>query len=93
MSKTNSLIPTMQDLQTEWGDKRYVTALSKMTESLKQVLIRRDGMTPADAEDLIAEAKDDLDALLQQGGAVEDAYLLIEDFFGLEPDYLDDLIF
>jgi len=62
-------------------------------ESLKQVLIRRDGMTPADAEDLIAEAKDDLDALLQQGGTLEDAYLLIEDWFGLEPDYLDDLIF
>ena len=62
-------------------------------ETLQQILIRRDGMTPADAEDLIAEAKDDLDALLQQGGAVEDAYLLIEDFFGLEPDYLDDLIF
>ena len=34
MSKTNSLIPTMQDLQTKWGDKRYVTALSKMTKSL-----------------------------------------------------------
>jgi len=50
-------------------------------------------MTPADAEDLIAEAKDDLDALLQRGGTLEDAYLLIEDWFGLEPDYLDDLIF
>ena len=62
-------------------------------ETLQQVLIRRDGMTPADAEDLIAGAKDDLDALLQQGGTLEDAYLLIEDWFGLEPDYLDDLIF
>ena len=34
MPKTNSLIPTMQDLQTEWGDKRYVTALFKMTKSI-----------------------------------------------------------
>ena len=62
-------------------------------ETLQQVLIRRDGMTPADAEDLIAEAQDGLDDLLQQGGTLEDAYLLIEDWFGLEPDYLDDLIF
>ena len=62
-------------------------------ETLQQVLIRRDGMTPADAEDLIAEAQDGLDDLLQRGGTLEDAYLLIEDWFGLEPDYLDDLIF
>jgi len=37
MSKTNSLIPTMQDLRTKWGDKRYVTALFKMTKSLIHV--------------------------------------------------------
>ena len=62
-------------------------------ESIKQVLISRDGMSPSDADDLISDAQDDLYALLQQGGTVEDAYLLIENFFGLEPDYLDDLIF
>lgn len=59
-------------------------------ESVKEVLIRRDGMDSFDADDLIHQFQDELDSLLLDGGAVEDAYQLVLDWFGLAPDYLDD---
>lgn len=63
-------------------------------ESIKEVLIRRDGMDPADAEDLINEAREELLSFMDEGNfSYEDAAQIVEDYFGLEPDYLDDLIF
>ncbi len=58
-------------------------------ETIKQVLIRRDNMTPEDADQLIAEAKDDMHARLADGDMPFD---LCEEWFGLEPDYLDELM-
>ena len=63
-------------------------------ESIKEVLIRRDGMDPSDAEDLINEAREELLSFMDEGNfSYEDAAQVVEDYFGLEPDYLDDLIF
>jgi len=59
--------------------------------TIKEILITRDGMTEAEADDLIADAREDLNDLLLQGN-VEEAELICETWFGLEPDYIDQLI-
>ena len=58
-------------------------------ESIKQVLMKRDGITSEEAEDLIDLAKDDLNNRLNEGEYPED---ICADWFGLEPDYLMELI-
>ena len=62
---------------------------TKMRESIKQVLMRRDEMSEEEAEDLIAEAREDLFQRLDDG---EEPYDICFDWFGLEPDYLDELL-
>jgi len=61
-----------------------------MVDSIKSVLMRRDGMTEEEADDLIREAKEDLHTRLAEGEMPED---ICEEWFGLEPDYIDELIF
>ena len=56
-----------------------------MLESLSSILIRRDGMSPAEAADLIAEARE----RVRNG---EDPEEILHYDFGLEPDYFFDLI-
>jgi len=60
-----------------------------MVDSLKSVLMRRDDLTEEEAEDLIQEARDDMNERLANG---EMPYDICEEWFGLEPDYLFDLI-
>lgn len=54
-----------------------------------QILMRRDGMSQQEAEDLLQEAKQDLHERLAQG---EQPYDICEEWFGLEPDYIMELI-
>ena len=54
-------------------------------ETLKEILIRRDGMTEAEANELIQEARASV-----EDGADPEEVLLFE--FGLEPNYIFDLI-
>lgn len=54
-------------------------------ESLKEVLMRRDGMSGEDADELIAEAREAV-----AGG--EDPEEMLEFYFGLEPDFVFDLL-
>ena len=61
-----------------------------MVEGIKEVLMRRDKMTEANADELIADAKEDLASLLEAGD-MEAAERICEDWFGLEPDYLTEL--
>lgn len=60
------------------------------------ILMNRDGMSQADAEDLVADAQYEIDALMGTGvegmAGVVDAEQIIMDYFGLEPDYLMDFI-
>ena len=55
-------------------------------ESLLQVLIRRDGLSVNDAKDLIEEARI---RVVEDG---EDPEEVLREEFGLEPDYILDLI-
>lgn len=56
-----------------------------MKETIKEVLIRRDGMDPQDADELIWDAK----RAVAQG---EDPEEVLADYFGLEPDWVFELI-
>ena len=60
-------------------------------ESIKEILIRRDGMTANEAEKLITEAKITLIHYLANGYTNE-AEDICAEFFGLEPDYIMELI-
>ena len=59
-------------------------------ETIKEILMRRDGMSAEAADELILQAKDDLDEKLINGE--EEAGDICEIWFGLEPDYIFELI-
>ena len=59
------------------------------TESIKSILMRRDEMSPEDADDLINQAKADLGDRLSAGETPDD---ICNEWFGLEPDYIFELI-
>ena len=60
-------------------------------ESIKEILMRRDNMSAEAANELIRQAKESLDYYLSTGD-MESAYDICSDYFGLEPDYLIELI-
>ena len=61
-------------------------------ETLKQVLMRRDGLTSQEANEAIQEAHEALRSYLEDGD-MEAAENVCEEFFGLEPDYIMDVLF
>jgi hypothetical protein len=63
--------------------------VTPVRETIKDILIRRDEMTEGEALDLIQQAKLDLEQGLSDG---EPDYDICEKWFGLEPDYLDELL-
>ena len=63
-----------------------------MRLSIKQTLIERDEITPEEADELIADAKAELYACIDNGDLMA-AEEVCYDWFGLEPDYLEELIF
>jgi hypothetical protein len=60
-------------------------------QSIKQVLIERDDMSESEASELILLAKEELQKYIDEGDT-ESAYEICNEFFGLEPDYLMELI-
>jgi len=59
-------------------------------ETVKSVLIERDGLDEKNADKLISEAKNEFYERLENG---EMPYDFCEEYFGLEPDYLEDFLF
>jgi hypothetical protein len=57
--------------------------------TIKEILVNRDGMTNEEADDLLDEALEDLRARFDEGVSVED---FCEEWFGLEPDYMEELM-
>ena len=57
-------------------------------DTIKQVLMNRDGMTAEEAQELIDDCKADLDTRLANN---ELPFDICEEYFGLEPDYLMEL--
>ena len=57
---------------------------------LKQILMRRDGLTAAEADAAIEEASEDFYSRIREGDITAEDVLL--EHFGLEPDYILDII-
>ncbi len=57
----------------------------KTTNEIVRILMKRDGMERDDAEDLLRDARE----AVEEG---EDPEEVLADWFGLEPDYLEDLL-
>jgi hypothetical protein len=62
-----------------------------MRKGIKEVLMERDGISETEAEQLIQEAQEALEDGLFSGD-MDSAENICEEYFGLEPDFLDDLI-
>ena len=60
-------------------------------KSLKQTIMDRDGISADEADDLIEEATDTLHSYIESGDS-EAAENICEEYFGLEPDFLLDMI-
>lgn len=60
-------------------------------ETIKQILMRRDGMSAEDAQELIDEARYAMYDALERGDQ-DEAENVCQDWFGLEPDYLMELL-
>ena len=60
-----------------------------MSNTILEVLMRRDGISKEEAQELIDLAKDDLNERLADG---EMPYDICMEWFGLEPDYIMELI-
>ncbi len=58
--------------------------------NLKQVLMERDELTSAEAEGQIKKCKADLMERIETGE--DDCLNICEEYFGLEPDYIIDLM-
>lgn len=60
-----------------------------MADSIVNVLMEREGLTKKEAESELLYDREELNTRLEQG---KDASNICEEYFGLEPDYLDELI-
>jgi len=60
-------------------------------KSIREILIERDEMLPEEADELIEEAKEEFNRRLIDGDQEEDLWEFCGDWFGLEPDYLEEL--
>jgi hypothetical protein len=59
---------------------------------LKLVLMKRDEITSDEADDLIKAARDELFELIDQG-EIEEAENICENHFGLEADFIMELMY
>jgi len=60
-------------------------------DTIKKTIMERDGISEAAADELIAEAKEALKEYLSEDD-LESAHDICQEFFGLEPDYLMELV-
>ena len=59
--------------------------------TIKQALMTRDELTEKEADEILAEIKDRFDECIMAGD-MESAYYIMDDY-GLEPDYVEELIY
>ena len=60
-------------------------------ESIKEVLMRRDGMSSEEADEEIEEARGMMKEYLDEGD-LDSASNICQEMFGLEPDYIQELM-
>jgi len=57
-----------------------------------EILMERDNMSQEEAEDLLDDAREEAQNVLEKEGSLEDIETILLDYFGLEPDYIFELI-
>lgn len=62
-----------------------------MPEAIKKVLMSRDEISEQAAIEIISEAREALQEYLANDD-IEAAFNICQEYFGLEPDYIDELI-
>ena len=62
-----------------------------MSESIVEVLRHRDGLSLAEAQEMVDDARDQMRALINAGD-LDGLEELLSSEFGLEPDYLDEIL-
>ena len=60
-----------------------------MVQSIKEILMERDGLSEIEAEEQVNDLQDEFMAIISNGGNPWD----LMDGVGLEPDYLEELMF
>jgi hypothetical protein len=60
-----------------------------MAMGIAEILVKRDGLSLDEAEEMVKECKEELHERLEDGEMPMD---ICEEWFGLEPDYIDELI-
>jgi hypothetical protein len=61
-----------------------------MVDKIENVLMQRDGMSRWEAEELVSQAAQDFKDRLERG---EMPFDICEEWFGLEPDYVEQLMY
>lgn len=61
-------------------------------EDVKRILMERDGMDAEHAQELVEEAQEEISMAIAEGASIDEVEQIIEDYFGLEPDYLMDFL-
>ena len=59
--------------------------------SIQKILMDRDGITLSEANEIVADAKEQLDIYMAEDD-MSSGFDICEEFFGLEPDYLEELL-
>lgn len=65
------------------------STLQGIIMSIQEILMKRDGLSQEEADDLVKDAQEDLWDCLETGKNTD---YLCQEWFGLEPDYLLELI-
>jgi len=60
-------------------------------KSIKETIMYRDGIDSYEADELILQAREELIDIINLGD-LDAAEMVIKDYFGLEPDYLMELL-
>ena len=63
-----------------------------MLKGIVEILMERDNMSKEDAEDLLNEARAEAQEVLENDGGIYEIENILKDYFGLEPDYIFEII-
>jgi hypothetical protein len=64
-----------------------------MVDSIKNTLVQRDEISAEEAQEQIDMVKSDIMEIAESGGSLMEIEDLMMDDLGLEPDYLEEILF
>lgn len=59
---------------------------------LKETIMERDNLSEIEFDELLADFKKEFNQLLDQKASFDELQECFEDWFGLEPDYMDEVL-